>query len=230
MIRVVLVDDHDLVRRGVREIIHEQHDMRVVGEATSYGLLRELMRDTEFDVLILDVSLPGRSGIEVLETLIDPPQAAPVSSRDQERRGGERIDKGSIKALVLSQYPEDQYAVRALKAGALGYLNKATSAQRVIEAIRTVNAGQKYFTPEIGQALVRSIIDQDQSNAHDRLSDRELQTLMRIAQGKKLSEIADSLMLSPKTVSVYRSRVMEKLGVRSNAEIAAYAVRNGLLA
>ncbi len=208
MIRVIIVDDHALIRRGLRETLSEAGDISVVGEAGDYGGLRELLRQESCDVLLIDVNLPGRSGIDAIKAL---------------------VDEGSpIRAVTLSQYPEDQYGIRALKAGAMAYLNKAVAPEVIVQAVRTVAAGRKYVTPEIAQALADSVASRGAS-AHDELSDREMQTLMLIAEGRKLSEIADQLSLSPKTVSVYRARVLEKLGLSSNAELATYAMRNGLI-
>lgn len=208
MIRVIIVDDHALIRRGLRETLAEAGDISVVGEAGDYGGLRELLREEHCDVLLIDVNLPGRSGIDAIKAL---------------------ADEGSpIRVVTLSQYPEDQYGIRALKAGAMAYLNKAVAPELIVEAVRTVAAGRKYVTPEIAQALADSVASRG-TNAHDDLSDRELQTLMLIAEGRKLSEIAEQLSLSPKTVSVYRARVLEKLGLSSNAELATYAMRNGLI-
>lgn len=208
MIRVILVDDHALIRRGLRQTLGECGDIEVVGEAADYGELRQLLRRERCDVLLLDVNLPGRSGIDALRSLAE---------------AGE-----NVRAVVLSQYPEDHYGIRALKAGAMAYLNKSVSPEVIVEAVRTVAAGRKYVTPAIAQALADSVATRS-ANAHEQLSDREMQTLMLIAEGRKLSEIAERLMLSPKTVSVYRARVLEKLGLASNAELATYAVRHGLI-
>ena len=208
MIRVIVVDDHALIRRGLRETLGESGEISVVGEAADYGSLRRLLRSESCDVVLLDVNLPGRSGIDALKSLAEEGQA--------------------VRAVVLSQYPEDQYGIRALKAGAMAYLNKAALPETIIAAVRTVAGGRKYVTPEIAQALADSVASRS-GNAHDQLSDREMQTLVLIAEGRKLSEIADRLALSPKTVSVYRARVLEKLGLSSNAELATYAIRNGLI-
>ncbi len=209
MIRVILCDDHALIRRGIRDTLADASDIEVVGEAGDYGELRSLMRATPCDVLVLDINLPGRSGLDVLHALKDEGSAA--------------------KVLVLSMYPEDQYAIRALKAGAWGYANKASDPQRIVQAVRTVAQGRKYVTPEIAEMLVESLTAPQAEHAHDRLSDRELQTLVMIASGKRLSDIADELTLSPKTVSVYRARVLEKLGLQNNSELTVYAIRNGLV-
>jgi two-component system invasion response regulator UvrY len=209
MIRVMLCDDHALIRRGIRDTLADAADIEVVGEAGDYGELRALLRGTTAQVLVLDINLPGRSGLDVLHTL---------------------KDEGSpIKVLVVSMYPEDQYAIRALRAGAYGYVNKGGDPQLIVQAVRTVAQGRKYVTPDIAQMLVESLTTPVAENAHDKLSDRELQTLVMIASGKRLSDIAEELTLSPKTVSVYRARVLEKLNLQNNSELTVYAIRNGLV-
>ncbi|MFM8766228.1 MAG: response regulator [Rubrivivax sp.] len=208
MIEVILCDDHALIRRGIRDTLSDATDIRVVGEAGEYGELRSLMRRQRCDVLVLDINLPGRSGLDVLHALKD--------------------EGASVRVLIVSMYPEDQYAIRALRAGAAGYVNKGGDPQALVQAVRTVAQGRKYVTPEIAQMLVESLTAPPTENPHERLSDRELQTLQLIASGKRLSDIADELLLSPKTVSVYRARVLEKLGLANNAELTVYAIRNGL--
>ena len=219
MIEVILCDDHALIRRGIRDTLSDAPDIRVVGEAGDYGELRSLMRTLQqqpgrdpgkpCDVLVLDINLPGRSGLDALHAL---------------------KDEGSpIKVLVVSMYPEDQYAIRALRAGAYGYVNKGGDPQLLVQAVRTVSQGRKYVTPEIAQMLVESLTAPSTENPHQKLSDRELQTLVMIASGKRLADIAAELMLSPKTVSVYRARVLEKLALANNAELTVYAIRNGLV-
>lgn len=209
MIRIVLVDDHALIRRGVREVLTEAGGMAVVGEAGSYGELRALLREVACDVLLLDINLPGRDGIEVLGSLAD--------------------EQANIRVVILSQYPEDQYAIRALRAGAMGYLNKSSEPSQIVEAVRTVAAGRKFLTPDVAQLLLDTVTGRSGGAPHERLSDREMQTLLMIASGRRLSEIAQAMSLSPKTVSVYRARVLEKLGVASNAELASYALRHRLI-
>ncbi len=209
MIRVILCDDHAVVRRGIRDTISEAVDIQVVGEAGSYPELREQMRKIECDVLVLDLNMPGRGGLEVLAAL--------------------REEGSTVKTLVVSMYPEDQYAIRCLRAGARGYLNKAGEPAEMVAAIRTVYQGRKYVTPEVAQMLVDNLSAPESEQLHASLSERELQTLQKIASGKKLSEIADELMLSPKTVSVYRARVLEKLHLSNNAELTVYAIRNSLV-
>ena len=219
MIDVILCDDHALIRRGIRDTLGDAGDIRVVGEAGDYGELRALMRQRTVDaapprnacdVLVLDINLPGRSGLDVLHALKD--EGSPV------------------KVLIVSMYPEDQYAIRALRAGAFGYVNKGGDPQLIVQAVRTVAQGRKYVTPEIAQMLVESLTaPAGVEQAHQKLSDREMQTLTLIASGKRLSDIADALTLSPKTVSVYRARVLEKLALANNAELTVYAIRNGLV-
>ena len=218
MIDVILCDDHALNRRGIRDTLSDAPDITVVGEAGDYGELRTLFRartapdtgkTTPCDVLVLDINLPGRSGLDVLHVLKD--EGSPV------------------KVLVVSMYPEDQYAIRALRAGAFGYVNKGGDPQLLVQAVRTVAQGRKYVTPEIAQMLVESLTAPSSELGHNKLSDRELQTLVMIASGKRLADIALQLMLSPKTVSVYRARVLEKLQLSNNSELTVYAIRNGLV-
>ena len=209
MIQVILCDDHALIRRGIRDTLCDAADIEVVGEAGDYGELRSLLRNTACVVLVLDINLPGRSGLDVLQVLKD--------------------EGSSLRVLVVSMYPEDQYAIRALRAGAYGYVNKGGDPAQIVAAVRTVAQGRKYVTPEIAQMLVESLTTPLIANAHEKLSDRELQTLVMIASGKRLSDIAEELKLSPKTVSVYRARVLEKLALANNSELTVYAIRNGLV-
>ena len=208
--RVLLCDDHALIRRGIRDTLNDAGDLQVVGEVGDYGGLREWLRSGgQADVLVLDVNLPGRSGLDVLQSLKDTGEV--------------------LRTLVVSMYPEEQYAIRCLRAGAFGYVNKGGDPSDLVGAVRMVTQGRKYVTPEIAQMLVECLTAPEPDQAHDRLSDRELQTLTMIASGKRLSDIANELMLSPKTVSVYRARVLEKLELRNNAELTVYAIRHGLV-
>ncbi len=209
VIKVILCDDHALIRRGIRDTLCDASDIEVVGEAGDYGELRSLLRNTSCDVLVLDINLPGRSGLDVLHALKD--------------------EGSSLRVLVVSMYPEDQYAIRALRAGAFGYVNKGGDPATIVAAVRTVAQGRKYVTPDMAQMLVESLTTPATGNAHEKLSDRELQTLVMIASGKRLADIAVELNLSPKTVSVYRARVLEKLGLSNNSEMTVYAIRNGLV-
>lgn len=209
MIRVILCDDHAMIRRGIRETLSEAVDIQVTGEAASYADVREQIRLVACDVLVLDLNMPGRGGLEVLSSL--------------------RESGSAIKVLIVSMFPEDQYAIRCLRAGAQGYLNKAGDPADLISAVRTVAQGRKYVTPDVAHMLVESLSAPENESLHAALSERELQTLLKIASGKRLSDIAEELMLSPKTVSVYRARVLEKLKLSNNAELTVYAIRNGLV-
>jgi DNA-binding NarL/FixJ family response regulator len=209
MIHVVLCDDHAVLRRGIRDTLNEATDIQVTGEAGGYAELRDILRKVPCDVLLLDLNMPGRSGLEVLTSL--------------------RETDSAIRVLVVSMYPEDQYALRCLRAGAQGYANKAGDPMELIEAVRTVMRGRKYLTPEVAQMLADSLAQPAPELPHESLSERELQTLVKIASGKRLSDIAEELMLSPKTVSVYRARVLEKLKLTNNAEMTVYAIRNQLV-
>jgi DNA-binding NarL/FixJ family response regulator len=198
-----------MVRRGIRDTLAEAVDIQVVGESGSYSEVRELIRTTPCDVLILDLNLPGRGGLEVLASL--------------------REDHSPIRVLIVSMFAEDQYAIRCLRAGADGYLNKAGDPSELIPAVRSLAKGRKYVTPEISEMLVSNLASPSTQLLHATLSERELQTLLKIASGKRLSDIAEELMLSPKTVSVYRARLLEKLKLSNNAELAVYAIRNELV-
>ncbi len=209
MIRVILCDDHAVVRRGIRDTLADAVDIQVVGETGSYSEVREALRTTPCDVLVLDLSLPGRGGLEVLSSL-----------KDAEVKVG---------VLIVSMYPEDQYAIRCLRAGAQGYVNKAGDPSELVAAVRTVSQGKKYVSPAVAQMLVDNLHAPTNEVLHASLSEREMQTLLKIASGKRLSDIATELMLSPKTVSVYRSRVLEKLKLSNNAELTVYAIRNNMV-
>jgi len=209
VIKVVLCDDHAMVRRGIRDTLSEAVDIQVTGEAGSYSEVREALRTCACDVLILDLNLPGRGGLEVLASL---------------KEGG-----SSVRTLVVSMFAEDQYAIRCLRAGAHGYLNKAGDPNELIQAVRTIAQGRKYVSAAVSEMLVNNLSEPQAENLHSTLSERELQTLLKIASGKKLSDIAEELMLSPKTVSVYRARLLEKLKLTNNAELTVYAIRNELV-
>ncbi|MBS0467167.1 MAG: response regulator transcription factor [Proteobacteria bacterium] len=209
MIQVVLCDDHAVLRRGIRDTLTESPDINVTGEAGSYAELREVLRTAACDVLLLDLNLPGRSGLEALASI--------------------KESHPAIKVLIVSMYPEDQYALRCLKAGAHGYANKAGDPVQLIAAVKTVMEGRKYLTPEVAQLLADSLAQPTPELPHESLSERELQTLVKIASGRRLSDIAEELLLSPKTVSVYRARVLEKLKLANNAELTVYAIRNRLV-
>lgn len=209
MIRVAICDDHAIVRKGLTMILSQAGDIRVVAEAENFGELRQRLRNNDCDVLLIDIEMPGKTGIEAVALL--------------------KKEMPRLSAIVLSMHAEDQYAVRALRAGASGYLNKASAPEKLVEAVRHVAMGRKYVTPEMSLLLAEMVAGNSSEAPHNGLSEREFQVFKRIAVGEKLSEIADALALSPKTVSVYRSRVLEKLGLDNNVDIARYAVKHGLV-
>jgi DNA-binding NarL/FixJ family response regulator len=209
VIRVFIVDDHAILRRGIRDILTDGEGIEVVGEAQDYNELRNKMRNLQIDVLLLDVNLPGKSGIDILKTL--------------------REENPRMKVLMLSMYAEDQYALRALKAGAWGYLNKASAPEQLLDAVAQIVAGRKFITPAIAQSLADNLSSDTGELPHTKLSDREFQTLCLMASGKRLADIAATLALSPKTVSVYRARILEKMGMSHNAELTHYALKHKLV-
>ena len=211
MIKVILCDDHALIRRGIRDTLSDAR--RHPGRRRGRRLRRAAHADAQrraCDVLVLDINLPGRSGLDVLHVLKD--EGTPV------------------KVLVVSMYPEDQYAIRALRAGAYGYVNKGGDPQLIVQAVRTVAQGRKYVTPEIAQMLVESLTTPATGQPHEKLSDRELQTLVMIASGKRLSDIAAELMLVAEDgVRLPRARAARSCGLANNSELTVYAIRNGLV-
>lgn len=209
MIRVAVADDHAIVRQGLRHILSAQTDFDIAGEASNHGELIQLLRRELVDVLVLDIAMPGKNGIETLKQV--------------------KSEWPNLPVLMLSMYPEDQYAFRALKAGASGYLTKMAAAGQLVEAIRQVMRGRRYITPELAESLAASLHRDPEAPAHEILSDREFQTLRLVAQGRTLAQIGDSLALSPKTVSVYRARLLAKLKLATNAELTRYALEHNLL-
>lgn len=209
MIHVMIADDHAIVRQGLKQILNETDDIRVTGEAETGFQAIKIARQDDFDVTLLDISLPDRSGIDVMKQI--------------------RKDKPNLAILVLSMHNEHEFAIRALKAGAAGYLNKQSAPAQLVTAIRQVASGDKYISPALAQELANSINSKDDQPLYTILSDREFQTLCLIASGKTLSDISSEMFLSPKTVSVYRSRVLEKLKLTNNSELIRYAIKNRLV-
>lgn len=208
-IKVAIVDDHAIVREGLKQICAGTKDIIVIGNADSGIEAVRLCRLDNFDVLILDIGLPDRSGIEVLKQI--------------------KREIPQLAVLMLSVHREDQYAIRSLKAGAAGFLNKQAAPTELINAIRQVAAGRKYISHSLAQELANQIgIDHD-IPLHKTLSDREYQTMVLIASGKTVSDIAADLLLSVKTISMYRSRVLSKMKLRHNAELTHYALKNNLV-
>jgi two-component system invasion response regulator UvrY len=208
-IRVFIADDHAIVREGLKQILAEERDISVVGEAETGLDAIKLFRKSRCNVLLLDISLPDRNGIEVLKQIKD--------------------DKPELAVLMLSMHREDQYAIRSLKAGAAGYLTKQSAPRELVGAIRQVAAGQRYVSAQLAQVLASQLGEDHDKPVHDTLSDREYQTLMMIASGKTVSEIARELSLSVKTISEYRSRLLAKMNLKTSAELTHYAIRNQLI-
>lgn len=207
--QVLIADDHAIVREGLRRILGDVNDIVVAGDASNSVEAFRLARDARFDVLVLDISMPDRNGVEVLKQF--------------------RQEFPKLPVLMLSMHREDQYAIRSLKAGASGYLNKQSAPAELVNAIRQVAQGRKYISPELAQQLATQVGDDHQVPPHETLSDREYQTLLLIAGGKTVSDIAAGLALSVKTISMYRSRLLQKMKLRHNAELTHYAIKNQLL-
>jgi two-component system invasion response regulator UvrY len=209
MIKILLADDHAIVRRGLKQIIAETPDMMVVDEASNgHEVLTKVMRH-DYSVILLDISMPGKSGLDVLKEL--------------------KNERPKLPVLILSMYPEEQYAVRVLRAGASGYLTKEGAPEELIYAIRKVVQGKKYVSASLAEKLVFDLDGDSQKPLHESLSDREFQVLCMIASGKTVSDISEELALSVKTISTYRTRLLEKMKMKNNAELTHYAVQNHLV-
>jgi len=209
IIKIGIVDDHAIVRAGLKQFLSEMVDMRVVGEAASGREAIDLVRTTEMDVIIMDLSMPGQSGIDALAMI--------------------RAKAPDVGILILSGYPEEQYAVNLIKQGASGYLNKECEPMEIVNAIRTIALGRRYISPSVAELIAQQLDRKDGSAAHDLLSEREFQVFLKLAKGETAGEIANALSLSVKTVSTYRTRLMEKMGLTSNSDLTYYALKNKLI-
>ncbi len=209
MIRIIIADDHAVVRTGLKQIIESDPNLRVTGEASSGFELIEKIQEGNYDVVLLDISMPGKDGLETLKDI-------------------KRI-KPKLPVLIFTVYPEDQYAVRLLKAGAAGYLNKECEPEELIEAIHRVAMGRKYVSENLAEILAQKIEETSSVPLHESLSDREFQVLCMIASGKTIKQIAEELQLSSNTISTYRIRILEKMKMKNNAELTHYAIKNGLV-
>ena len=209
MIRILVVDDHGIVRKGLRQVVEEAGDMEVSAEAENAEAGLDLVRTREFDIVILDISMPGRGGLDVL--------------RDLKKEGR------ALKVIVLSMHPEEQYAIRSLRDGSSAYLTKSCPPEELLLAIRTVASGKKYVTPSIAQKLAEYVEIDAQAAPHEKLSNREMQIFLLIGSGKQVSHIAEELHLSVKTVSTYRTRLLEKMGLETNVEVIRYALQRKLV-
>lgn len=209
MIRVLLADDHAIVRAGLKEILADTGDIEVAAEATNGQDVMAQIRARDFDVAVLDMSMPGRSGIELIKQVKD--------------------EKPKLRILILTMHSEEQYAVRALRAGASGFLTKEAAADQLVAAIRKIAGGGAYVSPETAERLVLDAAPRAESAPHTLLSDREFQVLQMIAGGKTVGEIAKTLSLSVKTVSTHKTRILHKMGLANQAELIRYALEHKLL-
>ncbi|AOY98388.1 DNA-binding response regulator [Cupriavidus sp. USMAHM13] len=209
MIRVLIADDHEIVRAGLRQFIADEPDIQVTGEAGSGDEVMALLRNAEFDVVVLDISMPQRNGIDVLKLL--------------------RQRFADLPVLILSTYPEDQYAINLIRVGASGYLTKESAADELVKAIRTVVQGRRYVSAAVAELLIGGLGKPTEQSMHQSLSEREFQIFCKLSRGQTVSVIADELFLSVKTVSTYRSRILEKMGMKTNADLTYYAIKNGLV-
>lgn len=209
MLRVAIVDDHEIVRAGFREMLAEEMGIEIAFEAASGEEALVQLQETGCDVLLLDLALPGQSGVDVLRSV--------------------RLRHSGLRVLILTGYPEERYALTMIRNGADGYLCKECGRDELLQAIRTIAQGRRYLSPRMAELLVEEVAGGNPAPPHLQLSERELQVFIYLCRGKSVSEIGEALKLSVKTVSTYRSRLLLKMGMASNAELAAYAVRNGLL-
>lgn len=209
MTRILIVDDHALFREGIKQILQKHSDLNVIAEASDGREALAAVREMDLDVVLLDLSMPGLGGLDILHDLVN-----------EHRR---------IATLVLSMHPEEQYAVRVLRAGAAGYLTKESAADELVAAIRSVARGGTYASPGIIRLLAATLRSEWDTMPHHLLSDREFQVMRLLAEGKRVCDIASELCLSEKTITTYRARVLEKMHLRTNIEITRYAIRNRLI-
>lgn len=209
MKRILIADDHSIVREGLKQILSEMSEDVITDEASSGQEVLQKVWDNDFDLLLLDISMPGRSGLDILKQL--------------------KNEKPHLKILILSMHPEEQYAVRALKAGAAGYLTKERTPHELIEAIEKVSVGKKYVSSSLAETLAIHLESNSSKPLHETLSDREYEVMCMISSGKTVKEIADELSLSVKTISTYRSRVLGKMNMQNNAQLIHYTIQNKLL-
>ncbi len=209
MIKLLIADDHPVVRRGLRQILSDAPDIAVAAEAGTTAEVLELVRKERWDVVVLDISMPGGNGIELI--------------------GEIRRERPETRVLILTVYSEEQYAVRAIKAGAAGFLNKESAPEKLTDAVRKIAGGGRYVSPALAETLASLLAGEAEGQPHERLSDREFEILKLLASGKTVSQVAQELTLSVKTVSTHRTRILKKMNMKTNAELTHYAVRSGLV-
>lgn len=208
MIRVLVADDHTIVREGLKQILARSGDLVVAGEAANGNDVLRMVREHEWDVLVTDMSMPGRNGLELIKLV--------------------KTARPKLPVLVLSMYGEEQFAVRAIRAGASGYLNKESASDQLVNAIRKIAGGGVYVSAAVSEALLRNVRDGERRLPHEQLSDREMQVLQLIVGGYSVNDIATRLNLSPKTVSTHKTRLLEKMNLSNQAELIRYAIAHGL--
>jgi len=209
VIKVLVADDHAVVRRGLRDILAATGDILVGGEAATAHDVRRLVREQRWDVVVLDISLPEGNGLDLTADI--------------------RRERPETPVLILTMHSEQQYAIRAIKAGAAGFLTKESAPDRLIEAVRKIAGGGRYVSAELAETLASVLAGEAPGQPHDRLSDREFEILKMLASGRTVSQVAQTLALSVKTVSTHRTRLLKKMNMKTNAELTHYAVRNGLV-
>lgn len=209
MINILIADDHAIVREGLKQIVAEEKDILVTGEASNSGELMDLLRNKSFDLIILDINMPGKSGLEALKEI--------------------KIEFTDLPVLILSMYSEDQYGLRAIRAGAAGFLKKVSAPEELVKAIRLIKDGGKYISQELAEKMAVSFDKGQKSLPHENLSDREYQIMCAIASGQSAESIAHDLSISVHTVYSYRNRILEKLALKTNVEITQYAIQNKLI-
>jgi len=208
-LKIVIVDDHELIREGLKKVIARESDIEVMGEASNSDELFELLDKHEVDIVLLDISMPGRSGIDIITDI--------------------KIQAPNTKILMHTMHPEDRFAVQALRAGASGYITKNNASKSLVEALRKICDGRKYISSSLAEQLATELEINYEKPLHESLSTREFEVMRLIAQGKAVRDIAEVLSISANTVSSYRSRILEKMRMKTNAEIIRYAVENNLL-
>jgi two-component system invasion response regulator UvrY len=209
MLKILIADDHPIVRKGLMQVLTEIPNMVIVDEASSGQEVLDKVCKSDYDMIVLDISMPGRGGLDVLKQL--------------------KTERPRLPVLILSMHPEEQYAVRALRAGASAYLTKESAPDELIAAIRKVSQGRKYVTSSLAEKLASHLEVDAERPLHETLSDREYQVMRLIVSGKRIKEIAEDLSLSVKTISTYRSRILQKVKMKSNAELTYYAIKNRLI-
>lgn len=208
-IKILIADDHAFLREGIKKTIGDETDMKIIAEASNAADAFKMLQEKEIDVAIMDISMPGKSGLDLLKDL--------------------KAVKKKFRILILSMHPEDRFAIRALKAGASGYLTKESAPDELVKAIRTVLGGRKYVSSSLAEKLIDVLNDDTDKMPHENLSDREFEVFIKIASGEKTTEIAEELSISIHTVNTYRSRILEKLNAASNVELTQYAIHNNLI-